>query len=120
MNTIRKVYIIKELAQEFINPPIFEKEGEDTVLKFDYESDNGKYEVTGIVFNNCINYRYGKEENLTKEDVFAYNAIVTVENSEWIKDVVENKIKNKYNHYKIYFDGFGVYEFISQGYSKLK
>ncbi|MDW8801457.1 hypothetical protein P8V03_09850 [Clostridium sp. A1-XYC3] len=28
MNTIRKVYIIKELAQEFINPPIVEKEGE--------------------------------------------------------------------------------------------
>lgn len=114
---LNKLFDIKELAQEFMNAPKIEQNGEDVVLKYDYETDSGEYEWTGITFLNTIKYRHTKDSNISEYMMKAYNAVAELKDSVWINEVIPNSNKEntdiQFKHYLVYFDGYGAYEFIS-------
>lgn len=115
---MRKELEIEELAQNFSKAPRVEKNNQDAVLIFDFESIGGNYIETGIRFYDCLAYCMVCERAISDPSILqAYNAIVVVERLKWIKKL---KLKGKvYNHYMIYFDDFGVYEFVAHSFEKL-
>lgn len=114
---IIKLFEIKELSQEFMHPPQIDRRGDDSVLLFDYETDTGEYEWTGVTFKNTINNKHTKDNEISEYMVKAYNSVVEVKNSAWINKIAfANKNSNlnaMYKHFLVYFDGYGAYEFIS-------
>jgi hypothetical protein len=114
---IIKVFNIKELAQEFVHSPKIEMMGADIILMFDYETDTGEYKWTGITFKNALEYKHTNENEVDEELLKAYNSVVEVKNSIWLKQVISAKgnIENNklYKHFLVYFDGYGAYEFVS-------
>ena len=112
------IYNIKELAQEFLEQPKIERNKEDVNLIFDFEKEDGTYGKTGICFKNCLRYNVVKNIDVTAEYIEAYNSIAVEENSKCINEFECEEIA-KYWHFKIYFDGFGLYEFIAQSFIKL-
>ncbi|NTV90909.1 MAG: hypothetical protein HGA22_11225 [Clostridiales bacterium] len=116
---IKKVFHIKELAQEFNHLPIVEKKENDYLIKFDYESENGEYRWKGIAFKRAVEFKHTKEKETPVYMLEAYNAVAIVEKSKWIDECVMKNIIPKgkeYIHYLIYFDGCGAYEFIAQNF----
>lgn len=117
---MRIVYEIKELAQEFMTPPRIERDGKDVLLKFDFEKEDGSYGMTGIRFSGCADYRFTREREIADPEVLsAYNAVAIAENSDWIKACGYDNMESGYIHYKIFFDDFGLYEFIAASFIKL-
>lgn len=116
---VEKVFIIDELAQEFMHTPKVEQRGRDYILMFDFESESGSYEWTGITFKDVAKYRH-TPDNMVNEDMLkAYNAVGIVKMSNWLKEESPiKKDKTCYNHYLIYFDGFGAYEFLGTNFIK--
>ena len=53
---ITNVLEIHELAQEFMDNPKIKKKGNNLVLVYDYETESGEYEWTGITFLNTIKH----------------------------------------------------------------
>lgn len=111
---IIKTFLIKEPAQEFIQPPKVEIKGKDAVLIFDYETETGDYQLTGITFINTIDYRHVNEDAVNENMMKAYNAVVELKNSDWLQEMRKkmNDDSDMYKHFLVYFDGFGAYEFI--------
>lgn len=114
---IIKLYEIKELAQEFMHPPKIERRGDDSVLMYDYETDTGEYEWTGITFKNTVKSKHTKDKEISEYMVKAYNSVVEVKNSAWTNQTTftnkSSDLNDMYKHYLVYFDGYGAYEFIS-------
>lgn len=118
---LNKLFDIEELAQEFMNEPKIQQNGKNTILMYDYETDSGKYEWTGITFTNTLKYRHIKESDVSEYMVKAYNTVVEVRDSLWINEVIPDSRENgiiEFKHYLIYFDGYGAYEFISTSVNK--
>ena len=109
MDIIKK-FDIKELAQDFMQPPKIERRDKDSILIFDYETDTGEYKWTGITFKDTIDEKYTKEKDVGEYMVKAYNSVVEVKNSDWISQTIAQD--SNYKHYLVYFDGYGAYEFI--------
>lgn len=111
---VEKVHEIKYLAQDFMKPPKVLKKNSDEVLIFDYETEDGTYDFSGITFQNVIASRHIKESQIKRYMIKAYNSVAIVKNSLWLgsKGYTENGLK----HYLIYFDGFGVFEFIAESF----
>ncbi len=63
---IIKLFEIKELSQEFMHPPQIDRRGDDSVLLFDYETDTGEYEWTGVTFKNTINNKHTKDNEISE------------------------------------------------------
>lgn len=114
---IVKVFDIKELAQEFMHSPKVERKGSDVVLLYDYETENGEYEWTGITFLDVIDLKCTSDEQVNKYMIRAYNIVAEVVDSNWINKDIPDK---SYKHYIVYFDGYGAYEFISKGFAPEK
>ncbi|MBW6411914.1 hypothetical protein [Clostridium weizhouense] len=113
---IASVFEIHELAQEFMNNPKIMKKGNNSVLMYDYETESGEYEWTGITFINTVKYRHVKEANIKDYMIKAYNRVVEIKNSNWKNEIlsIDGEINNL-KHYIVYFDGYGAYEFLSYG-----
>ena len=116
---ISKVFDIQELAQEFMHSPKVEMSGKNAVLMYDYETESGDYKWTGITFLGVLDYWHTSESNVSEYMLEAYNALTVVKDSNWMdnsKFVSCIQIEDKeINHYLIYFDGYGAYEFICTG-----
>jgi hypothetical protein len=110
---IIKLHNIKELAQEFMHSPKVERKGSNVVLLYDYETETGEYEWTGITFLNTIDHKYTSDEKISEYMVKAYNAIAEVIDLNWMNKEMLDKA---YKHYLVYFDGYGAYEFTSTGF----
>lgn len=116
---IINVLEINELAQEFMNNPKIKEKGNNTVLMYDYETELGEYEWTGITFLNTLKHRHIRENNVKDYMIKAYNRVVEIEDSNWKNEISSiDGNKNNLKHYMIYFDGYGVYEFLSYGISE--
>ncbi len=113
---ICKQELIKELAQDFLESPRISLEADRLTLIIDYETDQGTYGEKKIVFFDVVKYRHISEENIKPETIEAYNYICLVLDSEWL---IEKNISNKYKHFMIYFDEYGIYEIIAKKYKYL-
>lgn len=113
-----KVFEIKELAQDFTQRPKLVEKNNNLVLMFDYETENGRYEWTGITFKDIYTYKITKESDVEKYMIESYNEVSLIRNSNWLKDLKKDNVRlnpnEEYNHYLVYFDGFGAYEFIAK------
>ncbi len=111
--SLRVLVTIPELAQEFCAAPKVEARGGDALLKFDFEREDGSYGFTGILFEGCVKSRFTAEARMTRtEDIHAYNAVAVEETSDWTEG-------SGLFHYKVFFDGFGLYEFAAASFVKL-
>ena len=100
---MKKLYVIPEGAQDFMEQPIVFARGTDIVIRFDYETEDGSYSYKGIVFRNCSQFEHKSESEIKYSDFReAYNSIA-------FNDGV----------YYIFFDGFGLYSFVASGYDLL-
>lgn len=112
-----KVYSIDELSQEFMQSPKVEQRGADCFLMFDFETDTGEYQWTGVTFKDVVEWRITPDSAISEYMVAAYNAVAIVESSEWLMGAYCGK-QNSYSHFLVYFDGFGAYEFICTDFIK--
>lgn len=100
---MKKLYLIPESAQDFMEQPIVFARGSDTIIRFDYETQDGSYSYKGIMFRNCSGFEHKPESEIKYSDFReAYNSIA-----------FDGGV------YYIFFDGFGLYLFAAAGYDLL-
>jgi len=112
---LNTVYIIKELAQDFMMSPKIHEDinNNKLILTYDYEMDSGEYSLKNIIFNVTKEFIYTPDRKILPYMINAYNCITEITNS----PKIDNEKNNQgYKHFIIYFDGFGAYEFISKGF----
>jgi hypothetical protein len=114
---IVKVCSIIPLAQDFMKRPVIMKMNGAEMLVFDYESDTGEYKLTGITFKDVITSRHTRQSQLELYMLEAYNAVAIVKDSVWLSSFKETLEGKDFNHYLIYFDGYGAYEFIAKDFT---
>ena len=105
---ITKIFISKELAQNFMQAPKVIERGDSSTLIFDYESETGEYLWTGILFYETLAWRHIKDSQVNEYMVKSYYCLSVISDSKWNEDYNAGK---DYNHYLVYFDGYGTYEF---------
>jgi hypothetical protein len=99
-------------------------EGGNLILLFDYydENNNDKIFNSGIVFETTIAHRHSSEK-VTKFISGTYDKLVEVKDSEWLKELTDISPEwVKYwnvQHYAIYLDSHGLYEFIAENFKIL-
>ena len=109
-----KVAIIKDLAQNFLQAPRITKKGDQMIITYDYEMGSGEYSERNLYFDNVKDYRHTEENDVTAEIIEAsYNSIAKVVDSNWIN---QDLLLKNYNHFIIYFDEYGAYEFVAKGF----
>lgn len=107
-----KIVSVQDLAQNFLRAPRMFKGKSDFHIIYDYEMDSGKYSEKTILFENAKDYRHVEEDDVTAEMIdAAYNSIVSLINSDWMDRAL---LPQGYNHYLIYFDGYGAFEVIAK------
>lgn len=114
---LQKVYDIKELAQEFSEPPQIKTQGKDVILSYDFEQEDGAYGWKNITFVETISYKISKMSCVSQEALKSYNCVSEVLKSNWldeIKDSYRGSLPLEYKHYLIFFDDYGAYEFIAK------
>ena len=90
----------------------------DFVLELKY-SDNKRYK---IYFRGIFGFKYSSHPLCTADDVDAYDQIVEVLDSDWLKEFSQldeemtHTKKDELHHYMTYFDSEGVYEFIAKSF----
>jgi hypothetical protein len=107
-----KLLQIKDLSQNFLAPPRIKRVNNDVELCYDYERTDGNYGEKFILFEGVVDYSHTTEQNIQVSLIEAYNTICEIKNSVW----TQKKDLSKH-HYIIYFDGFGVYEFLADSFS---
>lgn len=89
----------------------------DAVLLFDFfdEEDNDRVFSCGIIFISTVAHRHSSEK-FTKYISGTYDKLVIIEDSKWVSELmaIGSEWANDINHYAIYLDSYGLYEFISQ------
>jgi len=115
---VEKVYIIKELAQDFVKDPQIKTTDNNAMLIYEYEGESGDTETKGIMFNDVLASKHTTEMGMEVYMVKAYNAVSVVENSQWSKEFGESITEQGYKHFIVYFDDFGAYEFLAKTFEK--
>jgi len=87
---VSKVYIIKELAQDFVRDPQIKTTDDNAMLIYKYEGEFGDTETKGITFKDVLASRYTAESGMEVYMVKAYNAVSVVEDSPWLKEFGES------------------------------
>ena len=94
------LYRIPDLAQEFMDSPKLIRNGNDLILRYDYETEDGSYSFRDIIFVNCRSYTHQKESEIKYRNYRnAYNSIAS----------------DGTNFY-IFFDGYGLYTICADTY----
>jgi hypothetical protein len=115
---VSKVYIIKELAQDFVKDPQIKTIDNNAMLTYEYEGESGEIERRGITFQDVLASKYTSESDMEVYMVKAYNAVSIVENSPWPNEFGDSIVEQGYKHFIVYFDDFGAYEFLAQNFEK--
>jgi hypothetical protein len=117
MNII-KLHPIQELSQDFENAPVITRSMEDIHLIYKFETiETGGYQEKMILFVDVKDFRFKNdlqinEANTNPEIIhFAYNSIARIIDSDWLH---EDQIIKNYFHFLVYFDEYGLYEFIAK------
>lgn len=110
------VYPIKQLAQEFMEAPQIKTIDRNAVLIYDYEKEAGGYAQTEITFKDVLATKYTRESDMELYMVEAYNEVAVVEDSPWLKDFDGNIAESGYKHFIVFFDEYGVYQFIAKNF----
>ncbi|HEY3423570.1 MAG TPA: hypothetical protein VGL27_02145 [Negativicutes bacterium] len=110
------VYPIKQLAQDFMESPQIKTVDKNAVLIFDYEKESGGYAQTEITFCDVLATKFIRESEMELYMVEAYNEVAIVEDSPWIKEFGDNIAESGYKHFIVFFDEYGVYQFIAKSF----
>lgn len=97
---MKTLYRIPDLAQEFQTAPKLIEDGNDLLLRYDYETEDGSYAFRDILFINCKSYRHQKESE--------------IEYSKYRK--AYNSIASDGTSFYIFFDGYGLYTICADTY----
>lgn len=114
---VEKVFDIEGASQEFSQSPQLENKGRNVILKYDFETETGEYNWSGITFINVITYRITSSICEELYMISAYDSVSIVKNSKWIKEiknVYQGEELFDFNHYVIHFEDYGSYEFIAR------
>lgn len=114
------VYHIRQLAQDFIESPQIKKNDKNAVLVFDYEQESGSYAKTEIIFHDVLATKYTHESDMELYMVEAYNEIAIVGDSPWLKEFDDDIAESGYKHFIVYFEEYGVYQFIAKSFEAAK
>lgn len=114
---VEKLFEMEGASQEFNESPQVVNNGKSIILKYDKETENGKYTWTGITFKDAIACKITKIVCIEMYMIEAYDTVCVIKDSKWA-----NKVKNaykgdnifSYKHYIIYFEDYGCYEFIAK------
>ncbi len=120
MKTIKLVY-----SPSFTDKgPIVEMKNGNIVFRYDFENEDGKVHWTRIVFKTVYAYKYVESEYVNITD-YKFG-LVEIEDSLWIKQLLEvwvNDYGRKYedafggkghkiHHFRLYVDDDGLHEII--------
>jgi hypothetical protein len=115
---ITEVYIIKELAQEFVRDPKIETVDNNAKLIYEYDGECGETETKGITFQDVLASKYTPQSGIELYMVEAYNAVSVVDDSPWLTEFGVGIAEQGYKHFIVYFDDFGAYEFLAKNFEK--
>lgn len=113
---VEKLFEIEGSSQEFIQPPQLVRVGKNMVVKYDYENENGEYGLKAITFTDVIACTITKEVCRELYMIKAYDSVNIVKDSSWVskmKNTYKGDAIFNYEHYVIYFEDYGCYEFIA-------
>ncbi|AVK84466.1 hypothetical protein C3943_13240 [Lysinibacillus sp. B2A1] len=89
----------------------------DAIILFDYYDIDYDDKIFngGLKFISTVAHRHSSEK-FTKYVSGTYDKLVTIEDSNWVKELKSLSPEwaiNQLNHYAIYLDSYGLYEFIA-------
>jgi hypothetical protein len=97
--------------------------GGDAWLLYDYYDENDVILNSGIFFDTVLAHRHASEK-LINSLIGAYDYLVEIINSEWLKQMkeVNKQIVDFWNlkHFAIFFDSNGLCEFLAKDYKILE
>ena len=112
---VTRVWELPCRSQEFQAQPILAQRGDWLDLVYDYESETGQYESATIRFRGVEAFSFTSFESCSPEQVSAYDKVVAVRGSEWLKQIRSRRAVEESlgRHYRIFFDEVGCYEVIA-------
>lgn len=118
---LEPLFDIGIMSQEFNKSPQIRWFYKDAVLIFDYETEGGAYQDTGLRFIDALAFKVTREIVVEIWMIQAYNTISIVKDSAWLTEMLATHptfAEIGYHHYVVYFDSYGCYEFIARDVSK--
>lgn len=117
---INKLWVLPVLSSEIEGGIKISNEGIDIILSFKYLQSDGKQKSISIKFESVLCHLH-TSERFTKKMFDSYDTLVSINDSEWLNELKSHNSRDfdfwKPNHFVIYFDGVGQYQFISSNYT---
>jgi hypothetical protein len=124
MNTQKAIYTVPVCSTGFTKEAFLDCSGISPTLRYAYETGAGECS-SGIVFKQVSAFRK-RSERLSRVWHMdkAYDTLVEIEESSWVAEL-KNDVPEPYradwnpNHYMIYLDSVGCFEFLAQSWEVL-
>jgi hypothetical protein len=84
-------------------------------ITYDFEQEDGSYALDSFRFEGVEAFRFTLYETCEPEQVEAYDMLIDVEGSSWLRDHRAKKIEDNpdLKHYRVFFDEIGCYDIIA-------
>ena len=115
---VTKVWDLPCKSQDFNQPPRLAHRGDELDLIYDCDSKNGEFHDAMITFRGVEAFSFTSFESCTIEQVAAYDKVVVLITSSWLKDLhSRRKVDETFaRHYRIFFDEVGCYDVIASAF----
>ena len=122
-NEKRVIGLMSEGPSSYTEKVIFTHPGGSAELRYTYERDGRMY-AGGLRFMRVRAYQFRSESHCTSWYFDAYDTLVEVEQSDWVRELhaAEPSVTGgiwKIRHFLIYIDGAGAYEVAAEDYEWL-
>ena len=88
--------------------------GDDAVLRYDYETEDGTFAWAEIRFRNAVVFHLVVVDQCTIEHLSAYSKVISVANSAWAHDA-NTSASTPLTHYRAFFDDHvGCFEVLAE------
>lgn len=122
MSKSKIIYKFKEPATSLHDAPKINYDLDDFIMDLEFIDANDKKTKYKLHFKNVYGYQYSSEILRTEYYIDAYNKIIEITDSNWLKPLNEQDLSHlnleneDLHHYMIYFDGNGIYSFIAKSF----
>lgn len=109
---LSEIWKLPCMSQEFESGPVLELQRGTLVLRYDFETVTGDYKWEAATFRSVMAVLFTDHESCSEEQVAAYDRLVEVGCSSWLKGLQSARIypASGIRHLRIYFDELGCYD----------
>ncbi|MFA9466857.1 MAG: hypothetical protein ACERKN_21590 [Velocimicrobium sp.] len=119
---IKKLWELPILSSQLEDELQISINGIDITISFTYYTDKNIQNRVELKFDSVLCHMH-TSERFTKAMLDSYDTVVQIDDSDWLNELKKLNERDfkfwKPKHYAIYFDGIGLYQFISSDFVAL-